>query len=359
MEQDYEATARRFWLAHMRIGFGVVLGESLVVGAYLALTPQGHTRSLLWLIVTLWAALTASNLGLSQAVSSKPWRANFSATWTVLSSLAVGGVASLDGGISSPMLVLLFLPVAYAAWAFTPWAAAGCGASSLASLAFVEAFNGDIRNFEESSLILWATLVGTSVLSVAAARNRTHRDQHEALLARRIVEMAAIDGLTGCVVHRVFHQQFNDEIARSSRHGRALSLLLIDLDNFKLVNDTYGHLVGDHVLAAIGSALRAYSRSSDVVGRLGGDEFAVLMPETDWAAAVAVAERIRYEIPKALEVPMTFSVGVSDLDPSLPTAEQMFDDADIGLYQAKRGGRDAVVVRSRVHQDSRSHERLG
>ena len=358
-DEGYEATARRFWLTHMRIGFGVVLAESLVVEGYLALTPQGHHRSLLWLIVTFWAVLTATNLGLSQAVSSKPWRTSFSVTWTVLSALAVGGVASLDGGIRSPLLVLLFLPMAYAAWAFSPWAAAGCGASSVASLAFVEAFNGDIRNFEESSLMLWATLVGTSVLSVAAARNRSRRDQHEALLARRIVEMAAIDGLTGCVVHRVFHQRFNGEIARSCRHGRALSLLLIDLDNFKLVNDTYGHLVGDHILAAIGSALRAYSRNSDVIGRLGGDEFAVLMPETDRAAAVAVAERMRCEIPEALEVPVTFSVGVSDLDPSTPTTEQMFDDADIGLYQAKRGGRDAVAVRSRVHQTSPSHRAGG
>jgi len=353
-DEDYEVTARRFWLTHMRIGFGVVLGESLVVEGYLALTPHGHHRSLLWLIATLWAVMTATNLGLSQAVSYKPWRATFSVTWTVLSALAVGGVASLDGGIHSPMLLLLFLPMAYAAWAFTPLAAAGCGLSSLASLAFVQAFNGDIQTFKESSLMLWATVVGTSVLSVAAARNRTRREHHEALLARRIVEMAAIDGLTGCVVHRVFHQRFNEEIDRSSRHGHALSLLMIDLDNFKLVNDTYGHLVGDHILAAIGTALRAHSRSSDVIGRLGGDEFAVLMAETDRTAAMALAERIRNEIPRVLEVPVTLSVGVSELDSSTPTTEQMIDDADIALYQAKRGGRDAVVVRSRVHHTSSS-----
>jgi diguanylate cyclase (GGDEF)-like protein len=343
----------------MRIGFGVVLAESLVVEGYLALTSQGHHRTPLVIIVTVWAVLTATNLGFSQAVSVRAWRTKFSVAWTVLSALAVAGVASLDGGVRSPLLVLLFLPIAYAAWAFTPWAAAGCGISSLASLALVEAYNGDIRTLEENTLMLWATLFGTSVLSVAAARNRTRRDQHEALLARRIVELASIDGLTGCFVHRVFHQRFNEEIARSCRSGHPLSLLLIDLDNFKFVNDTYGHLVGDHVLAGIGGALRTNSRASDVVGRLGGDEFAVLMPETDRRAAVTVAERIRSEIPKVLEVPVTFSVGVSDLDPSTPTAEQMFDDADIGLYQAKREGRDAVAVRSRAQQTLRSHERLG
>lgn len=352
-DEDYEVTARRFWLTHMRIGFGVVLGESLVVEVYLALTPHGHHRSALWVIATTWAVLTAINLWLSQAISSKPWRATFSVIWTVLSALAVGGVASLDGGIRSPMLVLLFLPMAYAAWAFTPWSAAGCGVSSLASLAFVEAFNGDIETFKDSSLLLWATLVGTSVLSVAAARNRTRREKYEASLVSRIVELAAKDGLTGCVVHRVFHQRFNEEVARSYRHGHPLSLLMIDLDDFKVVNDTYGHLVGDHVLAAIGAGLKEYSRSFDVIGRLGGDEFAVLMPETDRAAAVALAERIRDEIPRVLEVPLTFSVGVSDLNSSTPTAEQMLDDADIALYQAKKTGRDSVVVRSGVHQTSR------
>lgn len=352
VDEDYEVTARRFWLTHMRIGFGVVLGVSLVVEGYLALTPHGHNRSVLWFIATAWSVVTATNLGLSQVVSSKPWRATFSVTWTILSALAVGGVASLDGGIHSPMLVLLFLPMGYAAWAFTPWSAAVCGVSSLASLAFVEVFNGDFQTFKESSLMLWATLVGTSVLSVAAARNRTRRERYEALLASRIVAMAARDGLTGCVVHRVFHQRFSEEVARSYRHGHPLSLLMIDLDNFKLVNDTYGHLVGDHVLAAIGGALRGYSRNFDVVGRLGGDEFAILMPETDRAAAVALAERIRDEIPRVLEVPVTFSVGVSDLNSSTPTTEQMFDDADMALYQVKRGGRDAVAVRSRVHQAS-------
>ncbi|HEY5250131.1 MAG TPA: GGDEF domain-containing protein, partial [Acidimicrobiales bacterium] len=111
------------------------------------------------------------------------------------------------------------------------------------------------------------------------------------------------------------------------------------------VNDTYGHLVGDHVLAAIGASLRAQSRSFDLVGRLGGDEFAVLMPETEAEAATALAERIRREAAAGLEVPVTLSVGVSGLDWAEPTVEHMLDDADFSLYQVKRGGRDGVAVR--------------
>ncbi len=121
--------------------------------------------------------------------------------------------------------------------------------------------------------------------------------------------------------------------------------MMIDVDSFKAVNDTYGHLVGDHVLAGIGAALRAQSRSFDLVGRLGGDEFAVLMPETEAGAATALAERFRLEAARGLEVPVTLSIGVSGMDPAEPTVEHMLDDADFSLYQVKRGGRDGVAVR--------------
>jgi diguanylate cyclase (GGDEF)-like protein len=153
------------------------------------------------------------------------------------------------------------------------------------------------------------------------------------------------DGLTGCAVHRVFHQRFEEEIARSLRNGHPLSLMMIDVDSFKAVNDTYGHLVGDHVLAAIGQALRQQSRSFDLVGRLGGDEFAVLMPDTEPSAALALAERIRLEAAAGLEVPVTLSIGVSGLDLSEPTVEHMLDDADFSLYQVKGAGRDGVALR--------------
>jgi len=336
---------RGFWLTHMRIGFGVFLAETVVVLGYLGTTPHGPHRPLLWIVAASWLVLAAVNLWLVRLVAAKAWRATFSAGWTVLSAFAVGAVADIDGGLRSPMLILLFLPISFAGWAFSPAAAAACGASSLASLAFVVATNHVPGAAGNTALMLGAVLAGSSVLSVAAARNRVRRERHEAVLADTIVEMAATDGLTGCAVHRVFHQRFRDEVARSQRHGHSLSLVLIDLDNFKQVNDTYGHLVGDHVLAAFGAALLAHSRSFDVVGRLGGDEFAVLMPDTEPSAAAALAERIRSDVPVVLEVPVTISVGVSGLDRSVSTTEQMFDDADFALYEVKRSGRDAVAVR--------------
>jgi two-component system cell cycle response regulator len=180
---------------------------------------------------------------------------------------------------------------------------------------------------------------------VAASVNRVNRERNEQLLVEKIAELAMTDGLTGCAVHRVFHERFEQEIARSLRNGHPLSLMMIDVDAFKAVNDTYGHLVGDHVLAGIGSALRAQSRSFDLVGRLGGDEFAVLMPDTEAEAATALAERIRLEAAAGLEVPITLSIGVSGLDRAEPTVEHMLDDADFSLYQVKKGGRDGVAIR--------------
>ena len=162
----------------------------------------------------------------------------------------------------------------------------------------------------------------------------------------KIAVLAATDELTGCAVRRVFRQRLEEEISRSVRHDRSLSLMMIDVDHFKSVNDTYGHVVGDRLLAVVGAVLRADARSFDMVGRLGGDEFAVLLPDTEPSDAVALAERIRRDLPGAVEVPVTISVGVSGLDRSVPTAEQMFDDADFALYEVKRRGRDAVAVRS-------------
>jgi diguanylate cyclase (GGDEF)-like protein len=115
------------------------------------------------------------------------------------------------------------------------------------------------------------------------------------------------------------------------------------------VNDAYGHVVGDHVLSSTGSVLRQNSRSFDLASRFGGDEFALLLPDTDVSGAAEVAERIRQDLSAAVEVPVTLSIGVGGLDHSTPTAEHLLDDADFALYQVKRGGRDAIAIRSPGH----------
>jgi diguanylate cyclase (GGDEF)-like protein len=277
-------------------------------------------------------------------VASKPWCATFSVTWTALSAFGVAIVASLDTGINSPLLMLLFLPLIFGTLMFTPRGAGACSIATLVSLTLVAVIGAHGATSPGHSLLLFAAVAGASALTVIAAINRTHIEEHEAHLQAVLADLAATDELTGCAVRRVLDQRIEEEIARSSRSRSPLSLLMIDVDYFKSINDNFGHVVGDHVLAGIGDVLQHVGRSFDVVSRIGGDEFAVLLPDTSIPAAVEVAARIRRDLPGAVEVPVTLSIGIGGLDLSKPTAESLRDNADFALYQVKRAGRDSVAV---------------
>src|ERR1700722_6436009 len=108
---------RHFWLRHIRTGFGVLFGQTLVVMVYLAVTPRGPHRVVLWVVVALWLVCAVISLLFAPYLAAQRWRVHFSATWTIVSSFAVAGVASLDGGMNSPIIFLLFLPIANAALA--------------------------------------------------------------------------------------------------------------------------------------------------------------------------------------------------------------------------------------------------
>jgi diguanylate cyclase (GGDEF)-like protein len=336
---------RRFWLTHMRSGFTIFLLEALVVLCYLRLTPTGPHRSLLWAIVVTWAVCAAVGLALAPVVAARRWRTAYSVTWTVASTYAVGVVALLDTGINSPILLLLFLPIVYGALMFTPRAALVCGLSALVVITGVAAVDKHFTSSEGWALMLFGTVTGAAALSVLAAVNRERIERHEDRLLTQLAELAGTDELTGCVVRRVLRQRTEEEIERALRTSGPLSLLMIDVDRFKSINDNYGHVVGDRVLATIGAVLMDHVRPFDVASRLGGDEFAVLLPETDSPGAVQVAERIFRDLATVTEVPVTLSIGVSSLDGSMPTIERLFDEADMALYQVKRAGRDAIAVR--------------
>jgi diguanylate cyclase (GGDEF)-like protein len=335
---------REFWLGHIRIGLGVFVGETVAVMGYLGVTPRGHHRAGLWVMAVSWLAFGFANFLFAPKLASKPWRAHFSMTWTILAAVLIGAAANLDGGLNSPIVPMLFLSVAYGGLAFTPWAAGACGLASLGSAAFVVMTGPAVGMSLASVCIFCSVLTGATVLSVAASRNRVQREKRERVLVARVAELAATDGLTGCLVHRVFYQRLEEEIARSLRGGQPLSLMILDVDHFKSVNDTYGHLAGDRVLAEIGAKLQAHLRRSDIVGRVGGDEFAVASPDTEPSAAITLAERLRRGMADCSEAAVTLSIGVSALDTSAPTLERMLGDADIALYQAKEAGRDGVVA---------------
>ena len=158
-------------------------------------------------------------------------------------------------------------------------------------------------------------------------------------------EAAFTDHLTGLANRRRFERQLGREVARAARYEHPFCLLLIDIDNFKGVNDTHGHDAGDEVLRRFGNAVQAGTRGIDTGARIGGDEFAVILPETDLEHGLEVAERLRSAV-GSMEVEgvgrITASFGVAEFPSSADTGEELKAAADAALYEAKRGGRDRV-----------------
>lgn len=164
----------------------------------------------------------------------------------------------------------------------------------------------------------------------------------------RFEEMANTDPLTGCVNRRSMLDQLETELSRARRYRHPLTVLMIDLDWFKDINDTCGHLVGDRVLSRLGELLRDEARKMDVVARYGGEEFTLILPDTGIEGGIIFAERLRERAEKhdyaedGDSLHVTISVGVATYSEGTVTAEEVIANADAALYRAKKGGRNQV-----------------
>lgn len=164
----------------------------------------------------------------------------------------------------------------------------------------------------------------------------------------RLLALSATDELTGLHNRWAFQRRLDDEIPRSARCGQPLSVLLLDLDGFKGVNDRWGHLTGDAVLRSVGQTIRATLRGTDFVARWGGDEFVVVAPDTSPGAATVLAQRLQTAIEqeaRQLRQPLTASVGVGTFVPNHPAIVDrltLVKAADAALYEAKRRRGDGV-----------------
>lgn len=158
--------------------------------------------------------------------------------------------------------------------------------------------------------------------------------------------LATHDSLTGAHTRRSVLAACAEELTRWSRYGSTFSLLILDIDHFKRVNDAHGHLAGDQVLKRFVQLVQSHLRSADRLGRYGGEEFMVLLPETDSAAAQAVAERMRAGLdatPGTADLPhCTVSIGVTTVQAGDPTVDALVARADTALYEAKAQGRNQV-----------------
>jgi diguanylate cyclase (GGDEF)-like protein len=168
-----------------------------------------------------------------------------------------------------------------------------------------------------------------------------------ARLFKHVEEQAITDDLTGLFNKRYFLSRLEREIQASERGGRPVSILLLDLDNLKAVNDTYAHLTGDAVIGRMGDVVRAHVRAVDVAARFGGEEFVVILPFTDAEGALLAAERLRSameEEPLEKVGTVTSSIGVATYPGCASTAQELIAEADHAMYAAKAGGRNRVVA---------------
>jgi two-component system cell cycle response regulator len=189
---------------------------------------------------------------------------------------------------------------------------------------------------------------------VARCRTQIRRKRFQERLREnyeRNISLALTDSLTGLHNRRYLNMHLAALAERASKSGKPLAALMVDIDRFKLVNDTYGHAVGDELLRAVANRLSQHLRGFDTVARWGGEEFVIVMPETDGAVAASVADRLRRKVAGArvavsapvAELAVTVSIGVAATGPGVNSPEDLLRAADAALYEAKRTGRNRVV----------------
>lgn len=173
-------------------------------------------------------------------------------------------------------------------------------------------------------------------------------------LLAEVRRLATTDALTGLANRRVMQDELDREVARAERNGTPLSVVMLDIDHFKAVNDGHGHQVGDLVLQLAGQAVGAGLRASDLAARYGGEEFCLVLPDCGADEALAIAERVRAAVAAcASPVPVTMSAGVATLPANDVTASGLLEAADAALYDSKRNGRDRTTVSKRERRRRR------
>ena len=186
-------------------------------------------------------------------------------------------------------------------------------------------------------------------IGVATTFKFTFTDNLEEEYQRRLLEAAMRDPLTGVYNRRHFDERMQAEFAASRRHGTPLSLLVVDVDHFKKVNDSHGHLAGDAALKTVARVLSEGLRKEDILARYGGEEFVIIARGSDLAGATQFAERLRERVEQSStrwenkDLRVTVSIGLAQLGGEM-SVQQLIDAADRGVYQAKHNGRNQVVA---------------
>ena len=309
----------------IRDGAWLTYVVAVVVGVYAAASwdqPHRSTIAVL-LVVAVFAGYLIAHLPAAAIVRSRR-REAFFLCWTAMDVALITLIVAQDGGDSSSLRATFFLPLIFASLSYPPRSVIATGLVSVAGYVAAALLAGDASG--EAVGVFTALLITAGVMGVSQAVNRERQRGELALLSRS-------DPLTGALNRRGFAERFEAELSDHVRHdGRPLGLIVIDLDDFKRVNDTRGHAAGDDLLREVADTLAADLRPSDVLGRLGGDEFAVLLPQAGPGALRAAAARLEQRLGGVAAA----SIGVAALPADGLDAEALHRAADADLYREKQ-----------------------
>lgn len=331
--------------AAARAVFVLATVASTVTALSAFLPQQGVSRlPLLSVMLPLLAVVIAITWSLRKVRNAEH------VSWTIVPALSILLIVALDlmtQDASMAAQIFLMFPALYAA-SQVPRTGAVVITAACALADVVVVFN-----LQASRLAILNASYMTAALTTAAFLLVTAGERNDELLAR-LRRQAAIDPLTGLATRRVLDSTAHAALSGASSH-RGTALILLDLDRFKSINDTHGHPGGDEVLIQLSAILRRLCRPGDVVSRMGGDELAILLTATSLADAERRARQVRQSVSEHrflfrdnTELAVTISVGVAHAPSHARDLQSLYAAADQALYQAKRGGRDQVVVLDRA-----------
>ena len=256
--------------------------------------------------------------------------------WVILAVILLGGVAALDfiTGAELSFSIFYLIPIALFTWAVDGKVGIAAAFISAGIWLFIEIISSS--DYSSAFVYFWNAVIrlGFFLLPVLFLRNL----EQERRLART-------DFLTGAANNRQFRDQTQREIDRSARYRHPFTMVFIDIDNFKLINDTFGHTFGDKVLKAIVENIKSNLRKTDVIARMGGDEFALLLPEVNPENARTAISKMRQKLQEEMlknKWPITFSIGVvSVITPDL-AVDEVISIADKMMYSVKNYGKDNI-----------------
>ncbi len=261
--------------------------------------------------------------------------------WIIVGFALIGGVGILDflTGYELTFSLFYLIPIALITW--LTGRRFGIVASVVSTFVWLVTDVATGNSSTKPVIYIWNTLIGLGffvivVLLLSALRRELEHER----------ELTKIDYLTGAVNSRFFFDLVQMEINRAQRYKHVFTIAYIDLDNFKTVNDQFGHTTGDQVLRAVVTQAKKHLRKPDVFARLGGDEFALLLPETNQESAQVVLSRIYYDMSTGMQQgnwPVTFSIGVLTCIVAPRTPDEIVKMVDELMYSVKRGGKNSII----------------